>query len=177
MKGLEQDWAGLGDPDQTDLDVVESTGEIFILDRRYGLRSHTHTMAMQVDMAKFLSQQRRRLTFLARHFIEIASGAEKIFVLKSAMNPDAVGRILTSLRRYNPKNQLLCVYTSSDKYPVGSLTKLSAGLYVGAISRFSQNDTDFSSWLTICEKMAAAVFQPADSKVAPSLDLGQSVGD
>jgi tetratricopeptide (TPR) repeat protein len=160
IDGLAAGWEGIGEPGQTVLSTEERTGELYTLDDRYKLRMHTFTLATQVDREKFFKQQCRRLTFLRRQFLDDVTAGERIYVYR-CFPIDDLPAILAGLRRYNPANRLLCVCKENSRHKAGVLTTLGDGLYLGAIKRFSQVNTDYQSWLSLCEQMHAATGRPA----------------
>jgi tetratricopeptide (TPR) repeat protein len=160
IDGLTAEWEGLGEPHQTVLAREESTGELYTLDRRYHLRMHTFTLATQVDHDKFYRQQCRRLAFLRRQFLDDAREGARIYVYRCFLNDD-LPAILAELRRYNAANRLMCVCKEDSQHKAGVLTRLQDGLYLGAILRFSNVNTDMKSWLSLCEQMCAATDKQA----------------
>ena len=153
IEGLAQDWAGVGDPAQTELVTQEISGEQYTLDQRYKLRVHTFTLVTQVNRDKFYKQQCKRLVFLKERFLEDARNAEKIYLYKGNIEQDEILAIHEGLRRFNPANRLLCVMEEDEANKAGRLVELAEGVFVGRIKRFSQADTDYPSWLKLCQQM------------------------
>jgi len=154
-EALSQQFAGVGDPNQTEVFVIESSNEYFFRDRRFQFSSHTFTLASHIDRDRFFVQQCRRLVFLRRKLLEDLKSGDKVFVYKCDVNRNSPLDIYDEVRRHNCNNKVLLVCEQDGDHRAGAIQKLAGGLYIGAVRSFSTTNIDFESWLRVCEDVIA----------------------
>jgi hypothetical protein len=157
MAALAADFAGLGDPSQTEL-LVTPRDEYVIVDTRYGLRTPTGTKSASVDRDWFFAAACRRQRFLAARFREDAGG-ERIMV-RADHAPIAMEQIRElhgALQCYGAAT-LLHVGTASE--PVNTIERLDNGLLVAGVWPVRRRpdggwNIDADVWLALCRQAFA----------------------
>jgi hypothetical protein len=116
---------------------------------------HTGIREGAITLEKLKAQERRRVAFLARKFLEDLEEADKILVFKSRVAADRsrIDDLVCSLRKYGP-NTLLWVTEAEPGHPAGEVRQLADGLLRGYIDRFAPYETahafSVAAWLPIC---------------------------
>ncbi len=156
-KALDAQFAGVGDAEHTM--VFASNGEYLTEDRRYYMLSHTFTLAASEPLETFAEAQLRRLRFLRRKLLKDLAAAEKILVYKAndGITEFEINALYQALQRYSPQISLLCVRLADAEHPPGTLDQRSAHLFVGYADRFSNVDPPVDNWVSLCQRVAAAV--------------------
>ena len=157
---LDRDFAGVGDPDNTELTVhpVGTRSEYSVADRRYGMMMHTFVYTDEVAFDKMFQQICRRLAYLRRKLLDDLAAGEKIFVWRQVpVNlSDAERDALHAAMRRHGDNTLLYVRYDDEAHPSGSVELVKPGLLVGYVDRFITDREGkvgppaTQTWLQIC---------------------------
>jgi hypothetical protein len=157
MAALAADFAGLGDPNQTELRVTPRD-EYVIVDTRYGLHSHTGRKHASVDRDRFFAAACRRQRFLAAKFGEDAGG-ERILVRAdhAPITMEQIRDLHSALQRYGAPT-LLHVTPASE--PVNTIERLDNGLLVAGVWPVRRRPDggwtiDPDIWLALCRQAFA----------------------
>lgn len=156
---LERNFAGLGDP--ASCEIVESKGELYLVDRRYHLTRHTFTKPTpDVDHAKLFQQHLSFFDFLKKAFVETLEDGELMFVFKDFdnMGRDMVLELSRALRRYGPA-KVMVVHQHGIEGAAPTLELVSEHAWLGHIDRFGQRDGAWQisreSWTTLLRMVLA----------------------
>jgi tetratricopeptide (TPR) repeat protein len=151
---LAEQFASIGDPAHT---VLTLTDQGCRLDDDRGLfYMHTYIDNKDLDHAKVLTQQIKRMNFLKRELIEDLRAAEKIFVFKDSeqvADDDLLKTLAKGLAAYGP-NFLLVVRLADAQNPPGSTRLVTSDIMVGhleTIFPMSGPNFDYGSWRNILE--------------------------
>ena len=151
LAGLENGFAGLGDPETTLLTLVE--GE-YRLTTPYVTMHTFHTAA--ADPVEDRAAVHRRgcslLRLLRRKLLAEIAGARRFFVFKSAdpgFDLPAMHRLHAALRRHGPA-PLLCVALAAPGEYGGGVQRLAPGLYAGKLERFVLAEGPYAPWRQLC---------------------------
>ena len=161
LKGLDEDFAGLGDPDLLKVMGGGVEGSHDIYHHGYGYVYHTVRSDAELRTPEFLRQEAARLRFLWRILKGDLRVAGKIFVVRSGdeVMERHLRLLLGRLRRYGPVT-LLWVVEASHAAQVGHVVHLGDGLLKGHVTYLTTTRAyDFAdeSWLQVCaeaEQMA-----------------------
>ncbi len=175
MSALENRFEGVGDPDNTILEVDELHQEFMISDKRYNMAAHTFTYVTAIDRQKFFEQQCRRLTYLRRKLIADLENCEKILVFRSLefLSDQQIRALFRRIKAYGP-NTLLCVRPQTDPAEGdGRVEQLDDRLWVGHIRiipsvLMQMENIAQTSWLKVCRQVHASWSRKGDD-----LMLGQ----
>ncbi len=162
---LECRFAGVGDPDNTELSVAAEwePPEYVTRDKRFHMAMHTFVPAAEVPAETMFASACRRLRYLRRKLIEDLGGGTKIFVYKLTFRDltDAeLGRIHAAIRRYGD-NTLLYARYADQAHADGTVEAAAPGLLVGYLDHFgvARDETPLplpiNSWATICRRAYA----------------------
>jgi hypothetical protein len=170
MSALENRFDGVGDPENTILEVEELHQEFMISDKRYNMAAHTFTYVSTIDQQKFFQQQCRRLTYLRRKLITDLENCEKILVFRSleSLSDQQIQALFRRINTYGP-NTLLCVRPPTDAAQEDArVEQLDDRLWVGTIkiipSAFMNMDNIAqTSWLEACRQVYASWSKRATS--------------
>ncbi len=147
--GLDSGFAGLCEPDSTDL--LWSGQEYFL--RTPFFTMHTNCMVEQdaAGAAAILGHGRATLRILRRKLLKDIADAARIFVFKSASDLRGIRmrRLHAALRRVGPAS-LLWVRIAPPGRAGGGAERLGDGLYVGYLDRFVVPHGPFDQWLAVC---------------------------
>jgi len=166
LAALESDFAGVGDPDQTELMVTPSAigaGEYQTRDRRFGMRMHTFIGADTRGHEQLRAQCCRRLTFLRRKLLDDLAAPTKVFVYKITrgnLPPADIAKLHAALRRHGPTTFLYVRYADA-LHPNGMVEPSAPGLMIGYIDRFNVDpdgrvsDPAYQSWEVLCRRALA----------------------
>ena len=158
---LESDFAGVGEPDQTELVETPNVGggaEYQTRDGRFGMRMHTFVNTDKIAPQQMLAQSCRRLQFLRRKLLDDLAAGAKVFVYKMSartLTPEELARLHAALRRHGPAT-LLYVRYEDAAHPNGTVEMVAPGLMIGYIDRFNVTPEGkvvseaFDSWEAIC---------------------------
>lgn len=146
-------FAGVGDPAQTEVRLIED--EYHVRDTEYRFGGHTRIRAHEASPEEVHRKQSQRLGFLARMMVDQLETQSRIFVYAS---PDCTEPQMAALYRgvslYGP-NSLLCVRLAESDHPPGSVA-VQDGLTVGYIDRPGRDagkggwDISADHWLVFC---------------------------
>jgi hypothetical protein len=164
VNALNADFAGVGDPEQTEL-FVHSAGrpEYFVRDRTYWLQYHTFTYAdaalPEAEQKKLQLRHSQRLTFLARKLMEDLREGKRIFVHQNATGipEEDMVSLFKGIRHYG-NGALLCV-TGGDSETV-TLTELADGLWHGTIPGYRDPpdpNLNLDGWFELLKMTAEAI--------------------
>jgi hypothetical protein len=134
-------------------------GEEYISqDSIYDIVFHTDRYRGQIDPETLLRNERLRISYLARNFIENIEDGAKIFVYKAECEPEIseMVELLACLREIGPVN-LLWVSVAQCPNEVGKVEQLGRHFFRGRIDRFSPPEhihsfCSYGVWLEICRK-------------------------
>ena len=166
ISALEQRFAGLGDPANTELGF-DPSGEYVARDRRWRLAIHTRRFAGQVERDTLFETMCRRIVDLKERFIADLTAAERIFVYRSeGLDSDGLEALHRALRGLGPV-RLLSVQPAAPTAPTsfggraGDLLTVDRGRHVGFLERLGVDrggtwTVAIEDWLSICRKAAAA---------------------
>lgn len=156
LRGLRCGFAGLGDPDTTEISASGPDREIVVRETAYGMTYHTYQYETQIDLETVHRQQVPRLNFLRRKLLEDIGNGEKIFVLKRVppLRPEEVLPLYAALNELG-RNWLLWMLPADATHAPGTVEVLLPGLLRGYIDRFAPNDNahdlSFAAWNAVCE--------------------------
>jgi hypothetical protein len=157
MAALAADFAGLGDPGQTEL-LLTPRDEYVVVDTRYGLRTHTGTKSASVDRERFFAAACRRLRFLATKFREDADG-ERILVRtdRAPITIEQIHDLHGALQRYGAA---MLLYVAPASEPVNTIERIDNGLLVAGVwpaRRLPDGgwSIDPDIWLALCRQAFA----------------------
>ena len=137
---LDQEFAGVGHPDNTELTVHPSgtRSEYTVADRRYGMMMHTFVYTDEVPFDRMFQQICRRLAFLRGKLLDDLRAGEKIFVWRRSpvnLAELELDALHTAMLRYGG-NTLLYVRYNDESHADGDVEWLRPGLLVGHVDRF-----------------------------------------
>jgi tetratricopeptide (TPR) repeat protein len=158
--GLDADFAGVGDPQQTILEVSPK-GEYRTRDSRFGLEMHTFINANTVSREQLFPKLCKRLGFLRRKLLEDLAESRRIFLYKSqtlCQDKDALA-LLRALRRHGD-NRLLVVQEANDQYSPHTLRTLEPRCLMGYIESFRVSHPFIPGWQSLCEPAHALLIAP-----------------
>ena len=173
VEGLRTNFEGLGEIENTTLTVPPVAGdreEYVVVDKNYGLWSHTFISVSDAPRDKMLIQTARRLSYLRDKLLEELRQAHKLFVYKFHSHPaDGIIKQIFEAARKHGKIRLLCVRHADAEHPAGTLEVLSDGLCVGYVGHFMEEAGkveafDHAGWTALCTKALAATSPDAHSK-------------
>ena len=156
IKGLDSNFAGLAEPDTTDL--VWDGEEYFV--RTPFVTMHTRCLVEQDEagQAEILRCGQATLRILRRKLLRDIADANRIFVFKSrdrAFSAAEMYQLHDAMRRHGPAS-LLCVFLARPGGQlVGRAERLTEGLYAGYLDKFVIPNGPFHQWLTICVETLA----------------------
>ena len=155
IEGLDSNFAGLVEPETTDL--LWDGKEYFLQTPFVTMHTQCRVEQDQAGQAEILRCGRATLRILRRKLLKDIADAKRIFVYKS-LDPDFgradMFRLRTALRRHGPA-WLLCVKLAQLDEPVGRAERLARGLYAGYLDRWVIPDGPFDHWLTVCAETLA----------------------
>ena len=157
---LDLEFAGVGDPDNTELTVNPSGArfEYTVADRRYGMMMHTFVYTDEVPFDRMFQQICRRLAFLRGKLLDDLRSGEKIFVWRKTpvnLTDSELNALYTAMRRYGD-NTLLYVGYNDEHHPDGQVQWLRPGLLRGHVDRFITGRNGVvgppvtQTWVKIC---------------------------
>jgi hypothetical protein len=162
--GLDQDFQGLGAPENTSLDV-DPNGEYSLFDNRYAMAMHTFLKVHLVseDPDELFRKMCQRQAYLGRQFVEDLSDPDQVFVYKSIDNKaveDAIA-LHAALQRHAP-NYLLFAVEASEERPAGSVEEVAPRLFIGSIDHFARagegwDHLAFDDWRLVCREVLRRV--------------------
>jgi hypothetical protein len=175
MSALENRFEGVGDPDNTILEVDELHQEFMISNKRYNMAAHTFTYVTAIDRQKFFEQQCRRLIYLRRKLIADLENCEKILIFRSLefLSDQQIWALFRRIKPYGP-NTLLCVRPQTDDAAGhGRVEQLDDRLWIGYIkiipsALMQMENIAQTSWLEVCRQVYASWSRKGDD-----LMLGQ----
>ena len=149
---LRTQFEGVGEPEFTHL-FNESDGEIWVMDPRHDMRTHTFVYEADVPgsrKARFQRLMSTRFKFLKNQLLQDLKMASKIFVFKSkvSLSLDEVEAVFAAVTDYGP-NWLLHVQSSSAETPPGTVRRISDRLLIGHVR--TKGPLDHSGWRKICQ--------------------------
>ena len=159
IEAIHSQFEAFRDPASIEVTSAPPASEHIIFVRPYGMWFHTHIDQSSASVEQVAEQQRKRLLFLGRKFIEDVREASKIFVLKDDKLPcDAQSlAVFTTLSQFGPIT-MVCVRQADLHHPSGSLEVIRPGLYYGYITEFGIPGVALprssDDWLTLCRAAA-----------------------
>jgi hypothetical protein len=169
MSALENRFEGVGDPDNTILEVDELHQEFMISNKRYNMAAHTFTYVTAIDRQKFFEQQCRRLIYLRRKLIADLENCEKILIFRSLefLSDQQIWALFRRIKPYGP-NTLLCVRPQTDDAAGhGRVEQLDDRLWIGYIkiipsALMQMENIAQTSWLEVCRQVYASWSRKGD---------------
>jgi tetratricopeptide (TPR) repeat protein len=163
IQTLEERFAGVGDPDNTEVFVNRENGRAEYCTRDLRgfmfMRAFVYEDEMPIDRMR--KQALRRLKFLKDKLIGDLESGSKIFVWRCTernLSDDEIHRLHAAVRSYG-NNTLLYVRYEEDGRPNGTVQLREPGLMIGYIDRFKQavdgtlsSAPATASWTTLCER-------------------------
>jgi tetratricopeptide (TPR) repeat protein len=153
-------FAGVGLPENTFVDIDETSREYYGGDRRY-FRMHSFVQAHDVPPDKMLAQMARRLRFLKDKIIENLEAADTIFVYTRShgtLSDEEIHAIHDAIQTYGTP-PLLCVRRPSNPALDGTTQLWAPTLAVGSIAALESapNNVHNNSpqWVRICRDARA----------------------
>ncbi len=147
-EALETRFAGIDDP--ANIAVRGGPGEYMVHQTHYRYSYHTFVDAASMSPQELLARELVRLAFCRRKLLEDLEDGDKIFVVKSSVNPglhlDQVAPIAESVAGYGG-GVVFWARLADDHHPAGQLRWRGANLIEGRIDR-------------LCAPGAAVVFSP-----------------
>jgi hypothetical protein len=145
IAAVRENFAGVGDPAQTQLHASPHNGEYYSIDDRYKINSHGLIFSADVVPRAAHAAICRRATFLRRKLLEDLEDGLKIFIFKTGDQTPAalVLDLLAALRRHGPVT-LLWVRPSLDAALQGRVSWLAEGLMGGYLDRVCHIDGDWN---------------------------------
>jgi hypothetical protein len=156
IKGLDNNFAGLAEPETTDL--VWDGEEYFV--RTPFVTMHTRCLVEQDEAgrAEILRCGRATLRILRRKLLKDIADANRIFVFKSldpGFGEAEMYRLHAAMRRLGPAGVLCVCLARTGGHPIGRTEYLADGLYGGYLDRFVIPNGPWNHWLTICAETLA----------------------
>lgn len=137
---LEQRFAGVGDPANTEVFVMTDgadLNEYGIRDRRGWLTLRSFIPQGAVEAETLLAAWCARLRCQARALAEALVKGERLFVYRMTARPLApteLGRLRAAMRRYGPRNALVFVCDVDATHPDGTAVQVGEGLVMGRVA-------------------------------------------
>jgi len=166
IRTLEDRFAGVADPDNTEVFVNRENGraEYCTRDLRGFMFMRAFVYEDEMPMERMRKQALRRLAFLKDKLIADLEAGQKIFVWRCTernLSDDEIQRLHAAVRSYGD-NTLLYVCYEGDGRPNGTVLLREPGLLIGYIDRFKQaldgtlsSAPPTASWTTLCERAHA----------------------
>ena len=164
IEALLQDFAGLGDPETTEL-IVGQNDEYVLLDRRYAMAMHTFLKKDRISETadELYVKMRRRQAYLGRTLLEDLAGSDQVFVFKSIHNRgvDDARALHAAMGRHGRSPLLFAVEADAGR-PARSVETVAPGLFIGAVSHFSRpgegwDHLAFDDWRAVCGEVLRRV--------------------
>jgi tetratricopeptide (TPR) repeat protein len=176
---LETEFAGIGDPEFTNIFVPDNSEEYWTTDSRYHMAMRSFVSVADVPLDRMRQQVTKRMKYLSRKLADDLRAGTKIFVYKNMkrnLTDAELQRLHVACRRYGD-NTLLYIRYEDAEHPCGTVVVAGDGLLIGYIDHFSHTpDTDVymeaatDAFLRICRN-AHALWQQAisggDAKLPP----------
>jgi tetratricopeptide (TPR) repeat protein len=162
LSALENRFDGVGDPENTIIEIDELQQEFMISDKRYNMAAHTFTYVTEIDRQKFFQQQCRRLTYLRRKLISDLENCEKILVFRSLefLSDQQIRALFSRINTYGP-NTLLCVRPQINAAEGDArIEQLDKRLWIGYVKiipsvLMQMENIAQTSWLEVCRQVYA----------------------
>ena len=137
LRALEARFEGLGDPENTDIEMDSDT-QFQVIDKKFGFQNYS--FAFQKDGAtaeKIRERELVRVPFLARLLVEDLEQAEKLFCFHDAgrASLDDIGRLLAAMAKFGP-GWLLWICPAKTTAQVGTAEMIRERLIRGYIDKF-----------------------------------------
>lgn len=177
IAALNDRFAGVGEPEHTEIFIPSNAEEYWTRDRRYwmAMRNFIRTAEIPAERAEGLILN--RLRFLRRKLIEDLEAGEKIFVFKNMMRdlyPHELAALHRAVRSYGD-GVLLYLRFADASAPDGSVRAVARGLLVGAVAHFSFSPEDkplgepTESFLAVCREAVRLRNEPGVWNGLPDL--------
>ncbi len=146
-QALEAEFAGMGEPDQSDVFIPADTtpAEYWITDRHYGVTMPSFIRAYEQPPDEARHVIEKRIRFLRGKLIDDLRAGSQIFVYlhsKRTVTVPELDRLYSALRRYRAVT-LLYIRPEDPIHPTGTVVWDRPGLMIGYIDHFSHAaDTD-----------------------------------
>jgi tetratricopeptide (TPR) repeat protein len=142
---LETEFAGVGDPEFTNIFVPENSTEYWTTDTRYHMVVQSSVPVGDVPLDRMRQQVTKRFKYLSRKLADDLRSGTKIFVYKNMkrnLTDAELRRLHAACRRYGD-NTLLYIRYEDAGHPSGTVVAADDGLLIGYIDHFSHTpDTD-----------------------------------
>ena len=190
IAALNDRFAGVGEPEHTEIFVPSNAEEYWTRDRRYWMAMRTFMRTAEIPPERAEGLILNRLRFLRRKLIEDLEAGDKIFVFKNMMRdlyPHELAALHRAVRSYGDA-VLLCLRFADAAAPDGSVRAVARGLLVGAVAHFSFSPEDqplgepTDSFLAVCREAVRLRNEPGvwnglpDVLDAPDPDAMQREG-
>ena len=161
IEALYARFEGMGEPENTEL-TGHPGDEYTLRDRRHWLEGHTFVPYNEAQFPKIYQRQAAAVGFLRERLLQDLEEPWKIFVYKPRLG------VIEDHERYALRlavdsvgdAPLMCVRVPDDPARVGTVERISRGLYVGNIGRVSpearRDEIDFPGWLVLCRQALEA---------------------
>ena len=155
IEALYARFEGLGEPENTEL-TGQPGDEYTLRDRRHWLESHTFVPYNEEQFPRIFSRQTAAVQFLRERLLQDLEEPWKILVYKprDGVIADHESYALRLAIESIGDAPLICVRVPDDEAAIGTVERISRGLYVGNIARVSptarKDEIDFPGWLTLC---------------------------
>lgn len=164
VAALNARFAGVGEPEFTDLWFADDMSETFVVDKRWGLHMHTYKRPNAVNKATLLPQMCKRSAYLRDKLLEDLAEGQKTFIFQSPHIDLSGLTILDDAIKSCGNVRLLCVKVSDfdpSHAPLngrpGEVFRIRPNLFVGFLGRRGNSDgawnIAFDDWLTICSNV------------------------
>ncbi len=160
-EALDTDFAGIDEP--ANLAVRGGPGEYMVHQTHYRYSYHTFVDSASMSPDELLARELVRLGFCRRKLLEDLEDGDKIFVVKSSVNPglhlDEVAPVAEAVARHGP-GIVFWARLADDQHPAGQLRWHGPNLVSGRIDRLCAPGAAvvFSPfWLPLCRRVYRAV--------------------
>jgi len=175
ITALSQRFRGVGDPDQTELEV--KAGEYRIRDTLYRFAIHTRIMVGEGDPEIIYRKQCPRIRFLRDKLLGDLETESKILVFQlDHMQDTVIRRLYETLGEYG-RNVLLAVKLADAGHPAG-LIEIEDRLVIASIDRLGSAepghgwDISVEHWISFCE----AAYRVRRAIAVPDASLPETAG-
>ena len=155
IEALYARFEGMGEPENTEL-TGHPGDEYTLRDRRHWLEGHTFVPYNEEQFPRIYKRQAAAMGFLSERLLQDLEEPWKIFVYKPRLG------VIEDHERYALRlaldtigdAPLMCVRVPQDAARIGTVERISRGLYVGNIHHVSpearKDEIDYPGWLALC---------------------------
>lgn len=155
QEGLENHFAGLGDPGTTK--VVWQDFDYRLRTPYLNFHTNANKQLNEAGVREIHATGCATLRLLRRKLLKDIADARRIFVFGSAeprFDHTGMRRLHDALHAIGPAS-LLCVTLKTPRSPPDGVESLGSGLYAGYLERFVIPDGPFDEWLALCSRTLA----------------------